>query len=376
MPMYSDYSGYYFLSGQPITYTFNVGGISRYYSDLNQIYQSRFGSMLETWSSQSDITFQEVSNPSDAQIRVSWDIADDGSDGDGPGGLAVYTQLYNNDEDSIIGNSPDEGADILIDKSDVNYFEKAALIGIGQALGLQVISHTSSVMNTAELDLTSLTNYDISLIQSLYGLPGSGNSGEWRGTDSAETMIGAPNADIIHGDGGADTIYGYAGDDVLYGNKGEDLLAGWLGNDTLYGGQNDGVPSGTPSALRDGTDHLFGSAGNDLLYGNHGGDRLYGSVGDDTIYGGQDDDSINGGSGNDVLFGNLGSDIFQTSSFSDDGQDTIHGFEIGVDFIDKNNDTVAGYSHVDDGFLIDFGRYGSIFLVGISTDDANTLFIF
>lgn len=231
-------------------------------------------------------------------------------------------------------------------------------------------------MNTFEKNHTSLTDYDVSIIQSLYGAPGSGNTGEWKGTAAAESMAGAPNSDIFYGAGGDDTIFGYGGDDLVYGNQGEDLLFGSSGNDTLYGGQNGGVPSGTPSALRDGHDLINGGIGDDLVYGNHGGDYLSGGSGNDTIYGGQDSDTIEGGPGNDVLFGNLGSDIFSAGYYlSNFGQDTIYGFELGVDFIYKTNDTVPSYGYVDDAFLVDFGRYGSFLLVGVNPEDPNTIYL-
>lgn len=146
----SDYRGFYFFSERPITYTFSVGGVSDNFSELDQSYQDRFRSALDAWSSQSDLTFEEVLDPYAAQVLISWALTSNGSDGDGRGGNIVYTQMFTTDDDLIVGNSALEGVHILLDRSDIDYFDRASLIGIGQILGIEIITHTSSVMNTFE----------------------------------------------------------------------------------------------------------------------------------------------------------------------------------------------------------------------------------
>ena len=101
------------------------------------------------------------------------------------------------------------------------------------------------------------TDYDIAVVQSIYGAPGGAVTTT---TTSSPTISGTSGADTIYGGSGADTIYGGDGDDLIYGNMGADLLWGGDGNDTLYGGQDN--------------DHLYGGRGNDLLFGNLGADRL------------------------------------------------------------------------------------------------------
>jgi len=155
---------------------------------------------------------------------------------------------------------------------------------------------------------------------------GSQSSDVIIGNQAANRLEGKNGDDVIAGQDGSDIIFGENGNDILYGNKNTDLLLGGTGNDTLYGGQNDGIPSGTPLALRDGIDSVSGEDGEDLLYGNHGADLLDGGQGSDTIFGGQDDDTLSGGLGDDVLIGNLGRDVFLFSN-TNEGTDQIFGFE-------------------------------------------------
>jgi hypothetical protein len=75
-------------------------------------------------------------------------------------------------------------------------------------------------------------------------------------------------------------------------------------------------------------DSVNGGAGNDLIYGNGGQDILLGGAGDDEIYGaGSSNEWFDGGAGSDTLYLNGGEDIVVLRS--GDGNDNIHGFEIG-----------------------------------------------
>ena len=102
---------------------------------------------------------------------------------------------------------------------------------------------------------------------------------------------------------------GGAGNDVMAGDEGADALIGGSGNDVLDGGSE-----------------------NDSLDGGNGADELYGGPGRDVLVGGAGDDLLVGGSGNDTLYGGAGADTFVFGPTS--GNDTIIGFEQGVDTID------------------------------------------
>jgi Ca2+-binding RTX toxin-like protein len=363
----SDYTGQHWEIGQSISYTFNVSSIGGY--EFSSYYQSTFETAMSQWSSVANITFEETSDPWTADWLIGWDPYPDGY-----GGTLGWSASYDFDGDGVMESSQGDYSIIAMDVYDTSYFYSTAIHEAGHALGIAHIDHTSSIMATYENGLQALTSYDIEVIQDLYGAPGSSTT-DIIGTEGNDTLIGSDGNDVMSGAGGQDTLVGWDGDDLIYGNKGEDILFGIDGHDTLYGGQNGGNPSGNPAALRDGIDTLYGAGGNDLLYGNHGGDYLDGGPGADTIYGGQDSDTIYGGSENDVLFGNLGSDIFLTNYISDGGQDRIYGFEIGVDFIDKTNDSAPTYGYVDDAFLVDFSRYGSFLLVGVNPEDPSALFL-
>jgi Ca2+-binding RTX toxin-like protein len=152
-----------------------------------------------------------------------------------------------------------------------------------------------------------------------------------RGTESADTIVIAPNAsessaieirvgsllkvynlsDIkfirINSGGGADQvtlgasvharsiIYAGAGDDIVTGGAGRDRIHAGDGNDSILGGR--------------GNDVLMGEAGQDTLIGGRGGDVLFGGPDDDTLFGNEGDDTLHGGDGIDQLDGGAGDDV-------------------------------------------------------------------
>ncbi|MBT5798171.1 MAG: hypothetical protein HOI09_12375, partial [Porticoccaceae bacterium] len=145
------------------------------------------------------------------------------------------------------------------------------------------------------------------------------------GTKDADTLVMTDNANsvamtsdgndhITVGDGGG-TILAGAGDDTLIGGAGDDYLEGGDDNDILDGDN--------------GNDDLFGDDGNDTLNGGSGDDILRGGDGNDRLYGGLGDDTLNGGTGNDRISVGTGTD--KVNYGKGDGNDTIIGFEEGVD---------------------------------------------
>ena len=111
-----------------------------------------------------------------------------------------------------------------------------------------------------------------------------------------------------------------------------------------------------------------GGPAGEVLRAGDGGARLTGTAGDDTLIGGAGDDLIEGGAGDDVLIDGAGSDTLRGGPGADvfilspDGHnDTIEGFEIGIDRLDLSR--MGTFYTVDavqmgprwNGILIRFG---------------------
>lgn len=181
------------------------------------------------------------------------------------------------------------------------------------------------------------------------------------GTDSADTLTGGSDDEIICGFGGADKIYGGKGNDVILGGGGADTLRGQGQDDVILGEDQGDVITGDAGDDRiyggggadelhggDGSDEIRGGSGNDKAGGNDGIDGLYGEDGDDVlagnadsdiIYGGEDNDRLLGQDGADFLLGEEGDDQVVGGSGNDtllvggDGSDTVKGSS-GDDYID------------------------------------------
>ncbi|MEM1300184.1 MAG: cellulose binding domain-containing protein [Pseudomonadota bacterium] len=209
-----------------------------------------------------------------------------------------------------------------------------------------------------------------------------------------ENLEGSDFADVLTGDDAANTVFGLSGsdvlfsgdsDDVLFGGDGYDALEGGQGADALYGGTNsDGGPEGdiatyfsangpltfhfgmsmqefeetTSQEIRDdfigddiegfagasgfsntfiadqitGLTFLLGGAEADTFLGGSGVDQLLGLAGDDIMYGGAGNDALIGEGGDDQFYGGAGADFFFLDG-TNDGDDTIHDLEFGLDQI-------------------------------------------
>lgn len=106
----------------------------------------------------------------------------------------------------------------------------------------------------------------------------------FRGTRSADLLLGGAADDELFGLGGADTLGGYGGTDVLQGGTGDDSLAGyWFGT------------------IDSDADALYGGGGNDYIEATLG-DTVDGGEGDDTVLSNaKSPASLNGGLGYDTL---------------------------------------------------------------------------
>ncbi|MEP4194788.1 MAG: sulfatase-like hydrolase/transferase [Aliishimia sp.] len=221
--------------------------------------------------------------------------------------------------------------------------------------------------------------------------------------DTALTILGTRDRDVIktfsgndtiQGQGGDDVIRSQSGDDILHGGAGNDWLIGGYGNDTasyaratgrvevfldlgiargahnddeltsienVEGGGGDDLLSGDAGAnilngqmgddeLRGkfGNDKLFGMQGDDVLAGDGGNDQLLGGQGNDTLGGGDGDDLLQGGNDDDILFGSNGEDRLNGQNgndilFGGEGDDSLLGGN-GDDLLrgNLNDDTLDG----------------------------------
>ncbi|ONG53539.1 hypothetical protein BKE38_11975 [Pseudoroseomonas deserti] len=170
----------------------------------------------------------------------------------------------------------------------------------------------------------------------------------------ADTILADGLASPRDGAGGSNLIMAGSGSDSLFGGYGRDVIYGGDGNDYITGY---GVAGPTPSAenifaSEDQADRLFGGRGRDTILGGGGDDLIDGGSNHDILYGGSGNDTIKGGSGNDVIHSGAGADQLWGGSGADsfvyaydpsnseraydanDGIDTIHDFQVGIDTID------------------------------------------
>lgn len=214
-------------------------------------------------------------------------------------------------------------------------------------------------------------------------LPGTEGEDRIHGKGGDDTIFARGGDDTVHGDNGNDTMGGGAGNDRMYGGQGDDLMYGGAGNDRLFGDAgedmvwagigNDSVDGGAGNDTIGGgagSDTLIGGEGNDVIYGGAGTDLIYGDAGDDTLFGGVGSDTLWGGEGDDLLYGGGGIDTFGFAGAS--GNDTIRGYEAGVDQIDIGDQTYE-IAESDSGFaLITLSGGGTILLTGIDVADVSS----
>ena len=199
-------------------------------------------------------------------------------------------------------------------------------------------------------------------------------TGDYNGSDGADTFRRGEGDDTVYGGKGNDRLYGGKGNDQLYGEEGKDRLYGEEGNDTLRGGKGndrlygDGLYSTRAGRGQDhepsfidrgeGDDRLYGDAGDDWLRGGKGDDQLHGGEGDDQLHGDAGDDQLHGDAGDDKLYGWTGDDKLYGGAGDDSlldytGDDKLYG-GAGDDTLDGG----PGEDHLVGG-LGDDGLYGS-----------------
>ncbi|WP_068109639.1 calcium-binding protein [Tropicimonas marinistellae] len=236
------------------------------------------------------------------------------------------------------------------------------------------------VVGTADADSLQPTvnDRDISLV--LLGFGGDDTIRSFGGND---LLFGDTGNDVLIGRNGDDQLAGGSGDDSLKGGNGEDILSGADGNDVLKGG-------GDGDLLMGGSDDdvLTGGAGSDALRGGDGDDTLRGGSGGDRLTGGHGEDVLTGGGGDDTLIGGPGTeewlgpwpedwtemlrdgvrDEFRITGNAGTGNDTIEGFELGVDVLRFKQVDIVTAEQAGDDVLLDTTLGGTVLVTGVTLE--------
>lgn len=242
------------------------------------------------------------------------------------------------------------------------------------------------------------------------------------GGSGNDTIYAGDGSDFIQSSTGNDLIYGGDGDDNIRWGQGNS--AEIVGNDTIYGGGGNDIinvwikdgytPNGLGVAVQikkisaegsmnlsaetdlggahskltaQGFEHGWTHEGKDTVDGSGaqlsgstgmlwntrwGDDILIGTSGNDTLEGGPGKDTITGGAGNDLISANgeyynlntVGDGDADTLVFrAGHGQDTVIGFDQGIDTLDLGSSAYT-ISDTTNGTLLTAGQ-DSILLYGI-----------
>ncbi|MBA4096747.1 MAG: hypothetical protein C0484_08270 [Rhodospirillum sp.] len=241
---------------------------------------------------------------------------------------------------------------------------------------------------------------------------GNGLANKMTGNTGQNMLLGEAGNDTLDGAGGNDTLKGGAGNDVYLVDNINDVVEEGIGGgkDTIRATatyqlsegleieslilDSSGIIGGFGNSqgnlitmVGTGPAAMFGTGGNDTLTGGVGIDELHGDAGKDilsgggaldVLVGGEDSDTLKGGAGDDVLTGGLGADALFGEAGADRfiysidlaaelgalGNDTINGFQKGVDKIDLR-DLITDFGiDADDAFT---GKYVILSKAGAST---------
>lgn len=197
---------------------------------------------------------------------------------------------------------------------------------------------------------------------SLVGFAGADDLRAGNGDDSAngedgdDSVHGGSGDDEVRGGAGDDTVKGGDGDDVVRGDNGDDIVRGDDGDDNVFGGR--------------GADLVVGGRGDDMVSGGSGADFVRGGNGNDKIRGDNGDDTVEGGKGDDILFGGNGRDQFAFNpNRSDEGDDRIRDFELGVDKIVLNVGDVLAATPGLAQFIVSNGGDVAAVLAGLDDSE-------
>lgn len=244
---------------------------------------------------------------------------------------------------------------------------------------------------------------------------GSGNDSIYAGAGNDFIQSSTGN-DLIYGGDGDDNIrWGQGnfnevvGNDTIFGGGGNDLINIWIKDGYTENGTGvrvninkvfeDGAMRGTAitdlggerSTLRfQGFEQGWTHEGKDVVSGAHaiiegtegmqfntrwGDDVLTGTRGDDVLEGGNGRDTITGGAGNDLISANQ--DYYRGADAQGDGdvdilifkrghgQDTVIGFDVGIDILRIENRNTYTATQTEDGTLLTSTHGDSILMAGI-----------
>jgi Ca2+-binding RTX toxin-like protein len=175
------------------------------------------------------------------------------------------------------------------------------------------------------------------------------------------------------GNGLNNNIWGNSADNVLRGEQGNDFLDGGFGADEMYGGRDDDM-------------YVVDNAGDEVIeYQNEGWDTVLvdfsytlgpnveeldlewfcgaingtGNRLDNCIFGNDAANVLDGAGGSDLLYGGPGPDTFRFAHSdggfnSDDEEDVIYDFEVGIDRIDLRETEIDNWNDLTSGGDGDF----------------------
>lgn len=354
-------------AGYDIVSAFGASGTSVDSSVLGFDVQATISAAFDAWATYGNIEFMQVEDSGGdpgtshmADIRVFF--------GSIPGstiGLAYYPSSW---EGSMMAG------DMILDSDASNNwadnqltFFGLVLHEIGHALGLgHDDSGVDSIM-TSFLSENALQAYDISGIQTIYGVQDNAAAVYDMRWDQADlSILEAPNApgltinanalanridatngaELINGEGGNDFLIGRAGNDTLDGGAGNDRLNGGFGIDVMRGGLGNDVywvdraGDTVEEAAGEGSDLVQSYISFEMeTHATHvehlrlvgtGNLTATGNALDNRILGNDENNVIDGGAGVDTLRGGLGDDTYYIDTandrvfeFAGEGTDTV-----------------------------------------------------
>ncbi len=352
---------------------------------FNQQQQNDISIALKEFSKVADISFQKVTDPSQADMKFYFDdlssgVASSTEDVLGYAGFGgnvhINTEMHNFDgaftktDKPHYGKGDGVGYDTIVHefghvlglKHSGNYggTDVATLPKAEENFNYSIMSYKEpdkfnwKVVGLSVFDIATLhykfgvnhkartgnDAYDIT--KTIYVWDGAGtdallatnatdnayinlNAGSWNYIGKKADLLSAGNQSFLGYDTHIEKAWGGKYNDTIIGNALDNKVQGGDGNDLIKGGNGDDVlfgQNGNDTLKGDnGKDILVGANGDDKLYGGDGIDRLYGGDGADQLYGGNGKDTLQGGDGNDSLNGGNGDDTL----FGENGKDTLNG---------------------------------------------------
>ncbi|MEM1297977.1 MAG: calcium-binding protein [Pseudomonadota bacterium] len=285
------------------------------------------------------------------------------------GSSVADTISGNGNNDSIDGGA---GADSLDGGEGIDTLSYATLAAPGFVFQGSVFGVFVSLEDQGD---PQATGAGLDVFNGFENLEGSSFADLLAGDGAANTLTGLDGADVINGGGGDDLILGGEGFDAVEGGPGADSLFGGTGGNAIegdivtyfsatgplvfdFGATLSEIQIASSPEVRDDTigDDIEGLAGAsnhsntiladeltglslflggsqaDTFQGGSGVDQILGLRGNDVIFGNDGGDGLIGEGGDDDLFGGAGADAFFFDGVNE-GDDTIHDFELGADLI-------------------------------------------